>query len=165
MPRVSRTCVAALLLLAAACNDTELPTAPPPAPESPATDAPAAVSRRAARERLASRLAVALADPALRADFARRFAQSDAPEGKLQFQRLARADNQMLLNRLASGGGGSIGSELCRQVARLGASRLVILEQSEYNLYRILRELEAQQGRVALGDERRAGAASGRVER
>lgn len=45
---------------------------------------------------------------------------------------------------LVTGGGGSIGSELCRQVARLGAARLVILEQSEYNLYRILRELEAR---------------------
>ena len=40
---------------------------------------------------------------------------------------------------LVTGGGGSIGLELCRQVARLGAARLVILEQSEYNLYRILR--------------------------
>lgn len=42
---------------------------------------------------------------------------------------------------LVSGGGGSIGSELCRQVARLGAARLVVFEQSEHNLYLIEREL------------------------
>jgi FlaA1/EpsC-like NDP-sugar epimerase len=45
---------------------------------------------------------------------------------------------------LISGGGGSIGSELCRQVARLGVSSLVLLEQSEYNLYRIEQELRAE---------------------
>ena len=42
---------------------------------------------------------------------------------------------------LVSGGGGSIGSELCRQVARLGAQSLTIVELSEYNLYRITQEL------------------------
>lgn len=45
---------------------------------------------------------------------------------------------------LVSGGGGSIGSELCRQVARLGVSSLIVLEQSEYNLYRIGQELCAE---------------------
>ncbi|HET8897613.1 MAG TPA: nucleoside-diphosphate sugar epimerase/dehydratase [Rhodanobacteraceae bacterium] len=44
---------------------------------------------------------------------------------------------------LVTGGGGSIGSELCRQVARLGASSLTILDQSEFNLYQIERELRA----------------------
>ncbi|HET9484230.1 MAG TPA: nucleoside-diphosphate sugar epimerase/dehydratase, partial [Xanthomonadales bacterium] len=42
---------------------------------------------------------------------------------------------------LVTGGGGSIGAELCRQVARLGAESLTILELSEYNLYRIEQEL------------------------
>ncbi len=42
---------------------------------------------------------------------------------------------------LVTGGGGSIGAELCRQLARLGVSRLIVLEQSEYNLYRIEQEL------------------------
>jgi len=42
---------------------------------------------------------------------------------------------------LVSGGGGSIGSELCRQIARLGAYSLTVVEQSEYNLYRISQEL------------------------
>lgn len=43
---------------------------------------------------------------------------------------------------LVTGGGGSVGSEICRQAARLDPERLVILEQNEYNLYRIERELE-----------------------
>lgn len=45
---------------------------------------------------------------------------------------------------LITGGGGSIGSELCRQVARLGASALCVYEQSEYNLYQIHRELQSE---------------------
>jgi FlaA1/EpsC-like NDP-sugar epimerase len=44
---------------------------------------------------------------------------------------------------LVTGGGGSIGSELCRQVARLGAHSLTVVELSEYNLYRIGQELTA----------------------
>jgi FlaA1/EpsC-like NDP-sugar epimerase len=44
---------------------------------------------------------------------------------------------------LVTGGGGSIGSELCRQVARLGAKSLTVVELSEYNLYRIGEELKA----------------------
>jgi len=44
---------------------------------------------------------------------------------------------------LITGGGGSIGSELCRQVARLGAQSLTVVENSEYNLYRIAKELAA----------------------
>ena len=42
---------------------------------------------------------------------------------------------------LVTGGGGSIGAELCRQVARLGAASLTILELSEFNLYSIEQEL------------------------
>jgi FlaA1/EpsC-like NDP-sugar epimerase len=42
---------------------------------------------------------------------------------------------------LITGAGGSIGSELCRQVARFGPKRLVLLEQAENNLFFIEREL------------------------
>jgi FlaA1/EpsC-like NDP-sugar epimerase len=42
---------------------------------------------------------------------------------------------------LVTGAGGSIGSELCRQLARLGASRLVLVEQGESALYELEREL------------------------
>jgi FlaA1/EpsC-like NDP-sugar epimerase len=44
---------------------------------------------------------------------------------------------------LITGGGGSIGSELCRQVARLGVQALTIVESCEYNLYQISQELRA----------------------
>ncbi len=45
---------------------------------------------------------------------------------------------------LVTGGGGSIGAELCRQIARLGADSLTILELSEFNLYRIEQELRRE---------------------
>jgi FlaA1/EpsC-like NDP-sugar epimerase len=45
---------------------------------------------------------------------------------------------------LVTGGGGSIGAELCRQIARLGAESLTILELSEFNLYRIEQELRRE---------------------
>jgi FlaA1/EpsC-like NDP-sugar epimerase len=42
---------------------------------------------------------------------------------------------------LITGAGGSIGSELCRQVARFGPLRLVLYELSEFNLYTVEQEL------------------------
>jgi len=42
---------------------------------------------------------------------------------------------------LVTGAGGSIGSELCRQIARFGAARLVCVDVSEYAVYRLEQEL------------------------
>jgi FlaA1/EpsC-like NDP-sugar epimerase len=38
---------------------------------------------------------------------------------------------------LVTGGGGSIGLELCKQIASLAPSELIIFERSEFNLYRV----------------------------
>lgn len=86
----------------------------------------------------------------------------DVVSGRAQFNQLKEVAIEDLLGRepveldwtaireavtgkrvLVTGGGGSIGSELCRQVARLGATSLTILDIGEFNLYNIERELRA----------------------
>jgi FlaA1/EpsC-like NDP-sugar epimerase len=42
---------------------------------------------------------------------------------------------------LVTGAGGSIGSELCRQIARFGAARLVCVDVSEFAVYQLEQEL------------------------
>lgn len=58
------------------------------------------------------------------------------------------APNELLLGRtivgkkvMVTGAGGSIGSELCRQIAKSGARQLILFELSEFSLYAIEKEL------------------------
>jgi len=59
---------------------------------------------------------------------------------ELDWEAIARGIRNQVV--LVTGGGGSIGSELCRQIGALQPERLVILERGEYNLYRIHADLQ-----------------------
>ncbi|CAM3178819.1 Nucleotide sugar epimerase/dehydratase WbpM [Sphingomonas antarctica] len=85
---------------------------------------------------------------------------TDVASGRVQVSALRALDIEDLLGRdvaapdpilftrnimgktvLVTGAGGSIGSELCRQIVAAGAARLVLFESSEFALYAIEREL------------------------
>jgi FlaA1/EpsC-like NDP-sugar epimerase len=97
---------------------------------------------------------------------------SDLISGKAQINELCDVDVSDLLGRdpvppkpklfgscirgkcvLVTGAGGSIGSELCRQIIRLSPSRLILFELSEFALYNIERELDEVSVRERLNVE------------
>jgi FlaA1/EpsC-like NDP-sugar epimerase len=51
---------------------------------------------------------------------------------------------------MITGAGGSIGSELCRQIVSLKATALLLVERNEYALYSIEQELRSKPGRTKL---------------
>ena len=66
------------------------------------------------------------------------------------------APNPLMLSKnitgkvvMVTGAGGSIGSELCRQILKAKPSTLLLLELNEFALYEIHRELEATLGEMA----------------
>ncbi|MCB9506986.1 MAG: polysaccharide biosynthesis protein [Myxococcales bacterium] len=70
------------------------------------------------------------------------------PPVRLDSTQIARIINGETV--LVTGAGGSIGSEICRQVARFGPSTLVMLEQAENPLFALERELQAEYPEVRL---------------
>ncbi|RZL92415.1 MAG: polysaccharide biosynthesis protein, partial [Variovorax sp.] len=87
---------------------------------------------------------------------------ADLAHGRVQVQDLHEVDIEDLLGRdtvapatdllhrhirdqvvLVTGAGGSIGSELCRQIVQQAPSTLLLVERSEYALYAIHQELQA----------------------
>lgn len=51
---------------------------------------------------------------------------------------------------LVSGAGGSIGSELCRQIAKLNPALLIVVERSEYNLFMLEQEFSEKFANIKL---------------
>jgi FlaA1/EpsC-like NDP-sugar epimerase len=75
------------------------------------------------------------------------------PSEKIDYARLeALVKNKSVI---VTGGGGSIGSEICDRVATFGAARLLVIENSEPALYAVVESLTAQnteaviEGRIA----------------
>lgn len=72
------------------------------------------------------------------------------------------AIERLIHNRcvMVTGGGGSIGSELCRQIAAHHPRTLIVFDNSEFNLYRVelelLKRFPGVQLRAVLGDVRNA---------
>lgn len=97
---------------------------------------------------------------------------SEIAEGKIAFDALCEVDIEDLLGRdpvapdpsllyaniagkavMVTGAGGSIGSELCRQIVALKPSMLILYELSEYALYAIEQELQLLVSRFAAADK------------
>jgi O-antigen biosynthesis protein WbqV len=51
---------------------------------------------------------------------------------------------------VVTGGGGSIGSEICSRTVTFGAARLLVIENSEFALHGVLEQLHAKQGKTEI---------------
>src|SRR5438477_4765837 len=75
------------------------------------------------------------------------------PSENIDYARLERLVNSKAV--IVTGGGGSIGSEICERVATFGAARLLVIENSEPALYSVIEGLAARrtdaviEGRIA----------------
>jgi len=78
-------------------------------------------------------------------DIADLLGRDAVPPQQALFERCIR--NQVVM---VTGAGGSIGSELCRQILLNGPATLLLFEHSEFNLYSIHSELEARVKRESL---------------
>jgi FlaA1/EpsC-like NDP-sugar epimerase len=78
-------------------------------------------------------------------DIADLLGRDAVPPQKLLFERCIRGQVVMV-----TGAGGSIGSELCRQILATGPTTLLLFEHSEFNLYSIHSELERRVRRESL---------------
>ncbi|MDO8332387.1 MAG: nucleoside-diphosphate sugar epimerase/dehydratase, partial [Pseudomonas sp.] len=78
-------------------------------------------------------------------DIADLLGRDAVPPQKLLFERCIRGQVVMV-----TGAGGSIGSELCRQIVATGPTTLLLFEHSEFNLYSIHAELERRVQRESL---------------
>jgi len=97
---------------------------------------------------------------------------SEIAEGKITFDSLREVDIEDLLGRdpvapdpgllhanitgkavMVTGAGGSIGSELCRQILSLKPSALILFELSEYALYAIEQELQLRSARLPTAEK------------
>lgn len=78
-------------------------------------------------------------------DIADLLGRDAVPPQKALFERCIRGQVVMV-----TGAGGSIGSELCRQIVATGPTTLLLFEHSEYNLYSIHAELEQRVRRDSL---------------
>ena len=78
-------------------------------------------------------------------DIADLLGRDAVPPQKVLFDRCIRGQVVMV-----TGAGGSIGSELCRQIVATGPTTLLLFEHSEFNLYSIHTELEQRVRRDSL---------------
>jgi len=70
------------------------------------------------------------------------------PSERIDYARLEALVNGKAV--IVTGGGGSIGSEICDRVVTFGAARLLVIENSEPALYAIIETLTAQQTEAAI---------------